>query len=449
MQDSTAYACEAFVRAAFEAKRQSAAQDEFYANKELDEAYRHLFKTVAKATASDVQWQMGFFPFAWVFADHIWEDDDLDIDDAIRGFTNSLQNTLDDLALIDWIACVPLERAFQKFPPYTDFGLFSIVNARSMSPATEEDLLATFRSILADHCSVNFMPDSEVQESYVRLGSHFYVKSRFYVPGRPLLVVPIGRGEASTNAELLRQRIHAIAPLLQLCQVVLESNQGTDTSASGPYSRRPDGTGLLEDGFTRIPHVCLAINKRTGQADWWNTSLTQYETPVGDGYDPDAFVDTWQKTVGPLIEANEAGFGGKLRQAIDSAIALVARCRHAEFGDATLHAVIATETILNPFGTSGDIAERFALLAAALTQSDPTGRQERYTLAKALYKERCHAVHRSRMHGSVENASHAAVEVFTECLGAILRWAIRCTKEGKRIDQDAFEELYVDSIFNR
>ncbi len=150
----------------------------------------------------------------------------------------------------------------------------------------------------------------------------------------------------------------------------------------------------------------------------------------------------------PVIQLRDAGLAGRVRDSIDNAIRVVAKCRHSQFGDLALNAIIATETILNPFNSAGDIAERFSLLAAALTESDAGRRREKYTLAKALYRERCHAVHRSRMDGEVEDSRKQAFTLFVDCLLAILRWASARIKSGEAINKEAFEQMYLHSIFD-
>ena len=45
---------------------------------------------------------------------------------------------------------MPIERAFCRFPEFTDFGEFAIVNSNASSPESTGHLLDTFRRILAD-----------------------------------------------------------------------------------------------------------------------------------------------------------------------------------------------------------------------------------------------------------------------------------------------------------
>lgn len=440
-----------FVRAIQEAKDRSTSLDDLYADDALNGAYRSLFQTVRTCMPKDVEWQSGFWGFVWSFVDSNWEDA-TPAEIASRGFTNCLLDSLDDLQAIDWIACIPLERAFQRFPEHTDFKDFSIINARATAPHDDETLLSEFRRILTSKLGVTFMPSMEVHNPYARIADHFYQKSGWYIPGRPQLVISIGKGESSANEQHLRSKLRAFAPLLQLCQVYLDQQAAPlENCVVGPHSVQADGKTPMSDGLLRVPPCSVAINRRSGQADWWATFLPQYESRQGRGYDPDAFRSVWNRFASPILALRDKGFSGKLDLAIDNAIRMVARCRHFEFGDLAVNAVIATETVLNPFNAGGDISERFAILVASLTESTSEGRRAKYQLAKSLYRRRCHAVHRSKFNGdeidAEKQARSDALELFVGCLLAVVQWADHRVETREPINGDAFHSMYLDSVF--
>lgn len=446
-----AQAVDEFVRAIHEAKGRSASLEGLYDDDALNGAYRSLFRTVGTYMPKDVEWRLGFPGFVWSFVDSIWEDA-IPAEVASRGFANCLLDSLDDLQTVDWIACIPLERAFQRFPEYRDFQHFSIINARATARHDDATLLTEFRRILASKLGVTFMPSIEVHDPYARLADHFYRKSGCYIPGRPQLVISIGKGESSANERILRNKLRALAPLLQLCQVFLDQQAvPLDNCLIGPHSVQADGKTLMGDGLIRVPPCSVAINRRSGQADWWTTALPQYESRGGKGYDPDLFSSVWTRLASPILALRDKGFSGKVDLAIDNAIRMVARCRHFEFGDLAVNAIIATETVLNPFNAGGDISERFAILAASLTESTSEGRRTKYQLAKSLYRRRCHAVHRSQFNGdevdAEKQARSDALELFVGCLLAVVRWADHRVDAREPISGDAFQSMYLDSVF--
>ncbi len=168
-----------------------------------DSAYRRLFKAIAANTADDLKWQSAIWVLAGSTAERVWEHD-LDEQAIIAGFSRIVHECLDDLAAADWIACLPLERVFCNFPEFTNFGEFTVVNAAGADLAQPvEVLLERFRSVLTANFGVNFIPNSEIDDSYLRLGAHYHMKSGCYVPRRPQLVLRVGRGE---------QRFERMAP---------------------------------------------------------------------------------------------------------------------------------------------------------------------------------------------------------------------------------------------
>ena len=152
-----------------------------------------MFKVIGENTPADLKWQSAIWELAGSTADRIWEGD-IEENAAIKGFCRIINECLEDLAAADWIACVPLEHLFSTFPPFSNFGEFSLVNPITESEQTVEELLERFRSLLTDNLGVNFMASPEVNESYLSLGEHYCNKSGHYIPGRPQLVVRVGRG---------------------------------------------------------------------------------------------------------------------------------------------------------------------------------------------------------------------------------------------------------------
>ena len=146
-----------------------------------------------------------------------------------------------------------------------------------------------------------------------------------------------------------------------------------------------------------------------------------------------------------------AGLSGLMRDAIDNAIRLMAKCRHPEMGDLTLYSIIATETILNPFNALGDTSERFAIFAASLTEATPEKRLEAYRAARSLYRLRSQAVHQSRLHADKDVAEERkqAFKLFLACLKAISAWAARTLAQGRACGPDEFKEFYASTVFSR
>jgi hypothetical protein len=381
MSDELFIASKAFVHSLYEAKVRVSTYEEFFADRAPNAAYNRLFKTVEKVTPVDVAWRGGFWEFACSFGDTVWQND-IPEEKASLDFAAALQNALEDLAAKDWIACVPIERAFDGFPPFTDFGPFALVNAGTTNSEGPDALLRAFQGILTAHMGVTFMESTEVYESYLHLADHFYKKSGGYIPGRPQLVIATGRGECRGNQQLLQDRLRQFLPLLQICQIAYDIEQHSLFTHGS--TRMPDGVARMPDGLIEIPGVAVAINRRTGQADWWLSRKDVFETKRGSVYECEKFMGLWSDIAVPILNARDTGLSGAVRDSIDNALDLAATCRHSEMGNLALNSVIATETVLNPFGVIGEVTERFALMAAALTESSSTARRETYRMAKRL-----------------------------------------------------------------
>ena len=194
-------ACVKYIQAVFRAKEAAETAEDFWANKRADKAYRRLFKAIADKTPADLKWQSAVWEIAGSTAERVWEED-VDEQTFIRGFYRIVNECLDDLAAADWIACVPLEHVFCNFPEFMTFGEFSLVNPGADPAQAVDELLGCFRSILTANFGVNFMPHTEVNDSYLWLGDHYHQKSGHYIPGRPQLIVKVGRGERFLNERL-------------------------------------------------------------------------------------------------------------------------------------------------------------------------------------------------------------------------------------------------------
>jgi hypothetical protein len=206
----------------------------------------------------------------------------------------------------------------------------------------------------------------------------------------------------------------------------------------------------MQGGLIEIPSVAVAINTRSGQADWWSTNSQLYETQQGTGYKPDKFLSSWAEVAAPILKLRSVGLSGVLREAIDNAVSLVAKCRHNEMGDLTLYSIIATETILNPFNAFGESGERFAVFAASLTESTAGKRLEVYKAARSRYRRRNQAVHQSRLHHEADAAASRTIafKLFIACLKAITKWATQMLAQGKSCGPDEFKELYESRLFS-
>lgn len=275
MSDELFIASKAFVHSLYEAKARVSTYEDFLADRAPNAAYNRLFKTIEKVTPADVAWRGGFWQFAGSFGDTVWEND-IPEEKASLDFAAALQDSLEDLAARDWIACLPLERVFEGFPAFVDFGPFAIVNPGANSPDSPDDLLRAFQDLLTAHMGVTFMDSVEVRESYLYLADHFWKKSCHYIPGRPQLVIATGRGECRGNQELLQDRLRQFLPLLKICQIAYEVQNQLSFTYGG--TRLPDGVTRMPDGLIEIPGVAVAINRRTGQADWWLSRQSVFET---------------------------------------------------------------------------------------------------------------------------------------------------------------------------
>lgn len=414
---------------------------------------------------------------------------------------------MENLGAIDWIAFVPMERRFDGFPAYTDFGPFQIVNAGADCRDLDE-ILNKFAVLLATKCCVSFHPTSEVSEApYGDNAKALAEKTNWYIPGRALLALRLQRGERAPNAAVLRRLLKSYLPLIRLCQIACEPMQETLPEESSLQNLMPDRSSRMPAGFTQVPPIALAMNRLTGghaclmQLEEWrerseryakkwsersgrdipewresyeisqmvteafflkaepaNLSLQTFDTDYGEWYHYETFLKSWNDIAQPVVSLRKARLSEKrqgkalnrFRETIDGAIELVARCRYEP--SILLHSsVIATETLLNPFSDTSNLSERFALFVASLTQTDPKRRREKYYVARDLYKLRSEAVHssgRTRRKQSGELSSKDAFEVFVDCLKSLVKWVQGRVDRNETLDENAFKDFYLETLFS-
>ena len=239
--DTIEKACVNFIQAVSHAKEVSASPDDFWANRRAEKAYRRMFTAITKSANAEVKWQLSIWELAGSTAEQIWEDD---VDEAsiTKKFVQRVLECLDDLAAAEWIACVPVEHVFSSFPEFSDFGDFFLVNPKTKLAQSTDELLERFRSILASRLGVTFLASSEITTSYIGLCEHYYNKSGKYIPGRPQLVVRVGRGETATNQRLLKDILVTHSAMLSLSQIAYELDGGWSTKiVSAEHAKLPDG----------------------------------------------------------------------------------------------------------------------------------------------------------------------------------------------------------------
>ena len=443
-------ACTRYIKAVMRAKERSTSADDFWANKKAQQAYEQMCKAIEAQAPAGLRWWYTVWELAGSTSEQIW-DGGFNPATETEHFVKRVQAHLAALERVDWIASLPLEHLFCTFPTFTDFGDFLLINPNDGASGLDE-LLRRFRGILTEKLNVNFVPPTDPStESYLHLGDHYFNKSGGYIPGRPQMVVKVGRGDRFVNKLILSGIASYSLALLSVCQIEYElSGSILETRIISPeHDRLPTGE-RMQSGMIEIPSVAVAINVNSGQADWWGTEVKIYETEHGIGYNPDKFMVIWSEIALPLFRLRGAGLSGKLRVALDNAIRFVARCRHDAMGDLTLHSVIATETILNPFNARGDAVERFAIFAAALTGHTLQERLETYNRARHLYNLRNSVVHQSALHGgkAAKDSPKQAFGLFLACLKAIVAWAGNNLEHGKQCDEEAFKGFFTRKVLS-
>jgi hypothetical protein len=440
--------CTRYIKAVLGAKERSATSDDFWKDRKAQRAYERVCDAISAQVPDDLRW----WDLAGSTSEQIWQGD-FDPATGTERFVKRVKAHLAALERYDWIACLPLEHVFCRFPAFTDFGDFLLVNPKQKQDEVGiDELLKQFRAVLTDKLHVNFAePIDPNNESYLRLGDHYFNKSGGYIPGRPQMVVKVGRGDTFVNKLILSGIASYNLALLAVCQIEYELHSGLlETRVISPgHDCLPNGKPM-QRGMIEIPPVAVAINVNSGQADWWGMDARNYETQEGIGYDPDKLMEIWNQIATPLLRLRGAGLSDRIRVALDNAIRFVARCRHAAMGDLTLHSVIATETILNPFNARGDTLERFAIFAAALTGRTLEKRLETYYTARQLYNLRNTVVHQSALHvGKAANDSRKkAFGLFLACLKSIVAWAATKLANGGKCGEAEFRELFTQTVLS-
>lgn len=383
----------------------------------------------------------------------------------------------------DWIACIPCERLFSSFPAFTDFGPFALVNSRHKN--CQQDRFAELSAILRSNLGVTFHPPHETSRSLLVARDSLEKDKLTRLWESPVLVFHVGKGDVHHGTHEVRKRLNQWLPLLRVCQVAYEELEDFGSTSEDDYS-----LGELADGFhehrirqnwnvqfVQLPNRGIIIDKNSGTVltthdlfpfkynyrasvekspNWVSgrpVDLT-FELQCADEYDPDRFLGIWRELVDPLIQARgHQGFQqGKLGQAIDRAVRLIAGHVHDVVEELAVSAVIATETLLvSPFGAGGDIKERFALYIAALLETEPENRITRYGMARKLYGRRCDLVHNSNR-GSIDSLAEdrrLATECFTKCLQRVVTWALSQIDAKKGVGEKEFSKFLIAEVFNR
>jgi hypothetical protein len=446
--DAITEACQKYIEAVVRAKQRTTTPDHFWKDKRAGKAYKHLFKVIQANVPPDLQWWYTIWELAGSTSEQILEGRFEEATDTPR-FCRQVNAYLDALAGHDWIASLPLEHVFSSFPPFTDFGGFHLVNPAGPEGSGDlDELLGRFRTILTDKLGVAFPePKDFHNDSYLRLGDHFFKnKSDGYIPGRPQMVIRVGRGDEFVNKQLLPGLARQQLSLLALCQIAYELDDGFQSKIISPAQCRLPNGEHMQAGVIEIPQVAVAIETKTGESAIWGARLGAYETQHGLGYEPEKFMAVWNDLAKPVLDL-EASLSGDVGDAVRNAIKFVGKCRHPEMGDLTLNSVIATETILNPFKKMGT-SEGFGMFAGALAGASVETRIETYRMARGLYHLRNQVVHQSRHEDdkAAMESHRRAFGLFRTCLKGILQWVKATTEQGRKCDKEAFDDFYLRTI---
>ena len=269
--------------------------------------YDRLKETIDLLAHSKVegQWQWQWSEISLHCGDVIWHQArevwraTAALDEAVRRAawraSDDIKDYLDNIERTEWIACVPLERRFEGFPEFTDFGSFKVVNARTGTPGLHRNIFSDFIRILGNELEVEFHPPSEV-DGHSLLDSDFQrrvqAETQGYIPGRPQLVIRLETGEWDVACERLRWRLNYQLPLLRLCQLACDVFDRVRIGTRPPMT--PDLRREMAAGLIEIPCTALAIDKRTGAAQTWSDLWTlrhEYEMTERDPDDPQDLLD--------------------------------------------------------------------------------------------------------------------------------------------------------------
>jgi hypothetical protein len=392
-----------------------------------------------------------------------------------------IDNQLTTWRSTEWIACVPLDWRLQDFPAFTSLtDNAHIVNARSGCPGAHRNPISDFQRILAEHLHVTFQRPTETDNSYLAIGESIYQETAKYIPGRPLLIVDVGRGSPDVICHRLRRRLASIVPIIRLCQLLCVQ-LGDERPGRTPD---PDGRERpLSPGFSEIPRLALGIDRNRGAIEIWHGFENAHVTEVGDAFtdtnscvdflerifstgnsraltwihpprgvsfsfpdrmfepssghsiDPTEFLSHWHDVGKLLVGLRPEGDTlardrQDLLNGVGDAVRHVSRCLDGLGGNWLLNCIEATEWLLNPSGEDrANITDRFSRRAAAVWGNDARNVRARYDRAKDLYKRRSEEVHRIGAVRSELGRSdpHEALDLFVSCLRSIVRWASDAT----------------------
>lgn len=459
-------ACQRLISINIRAKKKARDEDAYWKDAKANNAYSQLCKAIDATVATGLHWWYTIWNIVGSVSDDIWKADEIDEATTAEQFTKTVLAHLEALKGHDWIATLPLEHLFNKFPDFTDFGGFYLINACEKSdewpnvqPAREDSterhdglraLLERFEGILKNKLGILLGEgDDETSQSYLNLGDHYYRKSNGYIPGRPQMVMKVGVGDEFVNKTVLAEQVRYQVALLSICQIAYELEAGVmHTNLTSPGQCRLPMGEWMQDGLIEVPNCAVGIVAKTGYASLWGIPQVVYETQYGIGYKPEEFMAVWNDIAAPLLTIRHT-LSGEVGDAIRNALSLVAKCRHSIMGDLVLNSVIATETILNPFSKMGT-SEGFAVFAAKLTGTNVEDRLKTYKDAKRLYNLRNLTVHRSQMNEDrrASETNKAAFALFRSCFKGIVQWVSSVVNKGGKCDDAEFRDFYLRTILS-
>lgn len=367
-----------------------------------------------------------------------------------------------------------LENRFSSFPDSFDFGDFQILNptnfGANLSSRTRQ-YLEILQTLVGEKNLCSPYPPIRIAKS----GQFSADERQNYFLNRPQIVFGIGGGESSVWPQLAHQS-RELRMLLDLCGTLYDFallREG-DNNFSGDDVLAPQplqiGIGSHTDAIEMLPPYGMTINKRTGNMHFYTFSRAHgYELVSRShfknqdcpkpNYDVEKFRAMWGLPGSYCIALRRWGRAGgnknqKFSEAIERAACLIAQCKDAFYHhkvDVTLNAVIAMETLLNPFGEKRtEITERFALFLSRLASGDrDEERVKLYSTAKALYGYRSRGAHSGmtlsfgqRFKGS----ANEAIRLFDKCLQQIMYWAVKKIEKDEKIDEASFQQLYEEIV---
>lgn len=403
---------------------------------------------------------------------------------------------ISDIRDRSWIACLPLERCFETFPEFVDFGEFHVLNPCAGAPGAHRDVCADFQRLLAEHSEVNFMPALEVNGSYLDAAKDIFHRTHGYIPGRPQLVVKLGPAFWRSVPQTFREKMLLYIPLLRLCQVAYHFECTNQEWFATQEGRLPGGRGEMPSRTMEMPTDFLLVDQHNGsvlspqllvdkdqhhlgdrpgmpdttfdgshQDD--NARLViamdggdyverhrlsrpqevigrRFETAYGSGYDVTKFREIWARYAEPFLRLKKltGNFeiskvsresGGKQWEQLYRAACVTGNSLHDLSGTLTLMAVSATEMLLNPKDNREDLKRRFSDRLPLFFDME---RDE----AERLYNYRCVYVHNSDAYSDMYKFRSRAVRAFLAVFHAVTTWAEERMRSAELCGPAAFNE---------